>query len=105
MDASADPSDVVVMICKLSMDFFWILSITPLNSLIYTVIVWQIQIVPFSYYHMYGTLTYPKFFRRLPYSRFGVDDIMSDLQSTLFNIIFQKNPLDELFLQSMRRRR
>lgn len=50
---------------------------------------------------MYGTLTYPKFFRRLPYSRFGVDDIMSDLYSPLFNIIFQKHPLNELFLQSM----
>ena len=50
---------------------------------------------------MYRTLTNPKRRRRLPHRRLIFNDIISNLNRSLFNIIFHKNPCIVCFLQSM----
>lgn len=49
----------------------------------------------FSYIYMYRTLAYPKFFRRLSDRCIRGNDIICDLDRTLFDIIFQIKPLED----------
>lgn len=60
------------------------------------------QTVPFCYYHMYRTLRYSECLSRLPHRGIAVDDIVSDADGTLLNIILQKNTPQESFLQCMK---
>ena len=46
--------------------------------------------VLYCYFHMYCTLTDPKFFRRLSYCRFCFYYVMCNLHCTFFDIILQR---------------
>ena len=46
----------------------------------------------FCYIFMYSTLTYPKCHRRLPHRRLIFNNIISNLNRSLLNIIFLKTP-------------
>lgn len=48
--------------------------------------------VLYCYNRMYRTLTYPKRHRRLPHRRLIFNNIISNLNRSLLNIIFHKNP-------------
>lgn len=50
------------------------------------------RIFLFCYYYVYRTLTYPKRNRRLPHRRLIFNNIISNLNRSLLDIIFHKNP-------------
>lgn len=56
----------------------------------------------FGHILMYRTLRYSECLSRLPHCGIAVDDIVSDADGTLLNIILQKNTPQESFLQCMK---
>ena len=67
-----------------------------LQAFLYT-IQFSTKTVPLGYYRMYRTLTNPKLLRRLAHSCPLFDDIISNLDCPLFDIIFHKKSLHSLF--------
>lgn len=57
---------------------------------------------PLGNIFMYRTFADPKLLCRLPYSGVAFYDIIGDFYGSFFNIIFQENPLQTLFLQCMK---
>lgn len=57
--------------------------------------------VLYCYNRMYSTLTYPKRHRRLPHRRLIFNDIISNLNRSLLNIIFHKNPCIVCFFYNL----
>ena len=68
---------------------------------LYFLILFSKQNILFCYNRMYRTLTYPKRHRRLPHRRLIFNNIISNLNRSLLDIIFHKNPCIVCFLQSM----
>jgi len=64
-------------------------------------IVLPIQTILFCYFHMYRTLTDPKFFCRLSDRRIAVYNIICNSHCPFFDIFFHGNPPENLFLQCM----